>query len=125
MQYNKIFELLDDKSETLKYIGKKMYFQRIKLGMSVAKLSDETNISESYIRAIENGKYACSIINYLKLCKCLKLNPENFDEEIKDVLQDKNVEYKKDNINEKILEVAFIRNKNIEKAIVEYLKEKI
>lgn len=47
---------------------------RASLGLSYRKLSEETGISHSHIRDIENGKYTPSFDNAIKLASALDIN---------------------------------------------------
>ena len=74
-------KLIDEKSIVLKYMGIQISRMRKKKKLTIEDIADKTLLSESYIRAIEKGTYACSIINFLKICLALKVNPDIFFEE--------------------------------------------
>lgn len=71
-------KLIDEKDIILKYIGTEIYRLRKKRKLTIEEISNKTFLSESYIRAIEKGIYACSIINFLKICLALKVEPNMF-----------------------------------------------
>ncbi|WP_051681334.1 helix-turn-helix domain-containing protein [Virgibacillus alimentarius] len=50
---------------------------RTKLGLSYRKLSEETGISHSHIRDIENGKYTPSFDKAIKLANALDINTQD------------------------------------------------
>lgn len=74
-------KLMDEKAIVLKCMGIQISKMRKKKKLTIENIADETLLSESYIRAIEKGTYACSIINFLKICLALKVNPNIFFEE--------------------------------------------
>ena len=74
-------KLIDEKDIILKYIGTEIYKLRKKRKLTIEDISNKTFLSESYIRAIEKGIYACSIINFLKIFLSLKVEPNMFLEE--------------------------------------------
>ena len=66
-------KLIDEKSIVLKYMGIQISKMRKKKKLTIEDIADKTLLSESYIRAIEKGTYACSII---KIHRCGKMiNP--------------------------------------------------
>lgn len=103
--------LIDEKECILKYLGMELSKIRKNKKISVEKIADKTFLSESYIRAIEKGLYSCSIINFLKICLALNINPT--------MLLNKYTNFK----NEDMQDLIFNGDKNIGKNIVEYLKK--
>lgn len=103
--------LIDEKECILKYLGMELSKIRKNKKISVEKIADKTFLSESYIRAIEKGLYSCSIINFLKICLALNVNPT--------MLLNKYTNFK----NEDMQDLIFNGDKNIGKNIVEYLKK--
>lgn len=103
--------LIDEKEIILKYLGMELSKIRKSKRISIEKIADKTFLSESYIRAIEKGLYSCSIINFLKICLALNVNPTT--------LLSKYTNFK----NEDMQDLIFNGDKNIGKNIVEYLKK--
>ena len=99
--------LIDEKEIVLKYLGIQLSKIRKSKNVTLEAMADKTFLSESYIRAIEKGLYACSIINFLKLCLALQVNPNVLLDEL---------------INNKTNDIIYNENKDISKNIVEYLK---
>jgi transcriptional regulator with XRE-family HTH domain len=131
-------DLWMDKETTLEHIGSKIYNERIRQKITIASLANSTMLSEGYIRSIEKGRYACSVINFLKICNVLKINFNEILNENKDIemskFSNKNVSTEKslssetekiNRINNKILENILNQNKNIKICAVKYMKEKI
>ena len=95
----------------LENIGENIYFLRKSKKLTIEKMADSTFLSESYLRAIEKGIYACSIINFLKICKALEVEPSQI------------LEGSIDKSNLSILkQLSKLEDKNISNNIVEILK---
>lgn len=137
MKIEKI-DLLMDKKATLEHIGNKIYKERINQKITLTSLANSTMLSEGYIRSIEKGRYACSVINFFKICYALKIDFSDILNENRDIeiskFSNKNVrqenilsteEEKINRINNKILENVLNQNKNIKICAVKYMKEKI
>ena len=67
--------LIEEKEIVLKHLGIQLSKIRKNKNVTLEVMANKTFLSESYIRAIEKGLYACSIINFLKLCLALQVNP--------------------------------------------------
>lgn len=100
--------LIEEKEIVLKHLGIQLSKIRKNKNVTLEVMADKTFLSESYIRAIEKGLYACSIINFLKLCLALQVNPNVLLNEL---------------INNKTTDVIYKGDKDISKNIVEYLKK--
>jgi transcriptional regulator with XRE-family HTH domain len=125
--------LLDDKETALEHIGNKIYEERTKQKITLTSLANKTLLSEGYIRSIEKGRYACSVINFLKICMVLKID---FNEILNDSNNEENTNFlninkteeeneKVKRINKQILKNSIEKNKNIGICISNYMKEKI
>ncbi len=99
--------LIDGKDIILKSLGVQLSKIRKSKNVTLEKIADITFLSESYIRAVEKGIYACSIINFLKLCLALQVNPNVLLNEL---------------MNNEPNDIIFNGDKDIGKNIVEYLK---
>lgn len=100
--------LIEEKEIVLKHLGIQLSKIRKNKNVTLEVMANKTFLSESYIRAIEKGLYACSIINFLKLCLALQVNPNVLLNEL---------------INNKTTDVIYKGDKDISKNIVEYLKK--
>jgi transcriptional regulator with XRE-family HTH domain len=69
--------------DTLQAIGANISAERKRQGFTQEDLAGMTEIDRTYISEIENGHKNTSILNFIKICKALKVEPNKLIGHIK------------------------------------------
>ncbi len=65
------------KNDGFAFFGERLRYYRKKLGMTQAQLAEKTDVSEHYVRLIENGYSVPSVDLFLEICKKLDIPAYN------------------------------------------------
>lgn len=102
------------KIQKAKEIGRRIFNERTKVGMSREKLAEKSNISTNYVYEIEIGKKVPNVIIFSSICNSLGVSPDvilnpvqinQLNDFIKDIaidfykLSDKDIKLIKNNIH--------------------------
>ena len=103
-------EILENKSDIIKKIGKILKEERRGKGISRLELASSLNISENYVGYIEQGRYEISLLKFILIINELEINP-NY---ILGKLQENSID---------VEENGSFEDKDIIKEILMYLKK--